>query len=77
MLFYNKITESEGSDTAEVIDVDCTGLRSSKQCDICHFYFFKNRNFNYQSYICNGCHDAALPAKAITDSKIITIKNST
>ena len=47
MLFYDKITESEGLDTTEGIGVDCTGVGSFKQCDICHFYFFKNRNFNY------------------------------
>ena len=77
MLFYNKKTESEGLDTTESIDVYRTGVGSSKQCNICHFYFFKNRNFNYQHYICTGCHDAALCAQAITDIKIIIIKRGT
>ena len=63
MLFFNKITESEGLDTIEGIDIDRIGVGSSKQCDICHFYFFKNRNFNYQPYICDLCHDAALRAQ--------------
>ena len=40
MLFCNNRTESEGLETTEGIDVDCTGVGSSKQCDICHFYFF-------------------------------------
>ena len=52
-------------------------MGSSKQCDICHFYFFKNKNFNYQLYICDGCHDAALPAWAKTDMKRTMIKSST
>ena len=77
MLFYNKITESEGSDTTEGIHVDHTGVESSKEYDICHFYFFKNRNFNYQPYLCDECHDAALRAQAIADIKIITIKSGT
>ena len=75
--FTIKKIESEGLSTTESIDVDCTGVGSSKQCDICHFYFFKNRNFNYQHYICDGCHDAALRAQAITDIKIIIIKRGT
>ena len=39
MLFYDKITESEGLDTTESTNVICTGAGSSKQCDLCHFYF--------------------------------------
>ena len=74
---HNKITELEGLDTTEVTDVNHTGVGSSKQCDICHFYLFKNRNFNYQPYICYGCHDATLHAQAITNTKIITIKSGT
>ena len=77
MLFYNKITETEGLDITEGIDVDCTGVESSKQSEICHFYFFKIRNFNFQPYICDGCHDAVLRAQAITNIKIIAIKCST
>ena len=53
MLFYNKIIESEGLDTSEGTDVICTGMVSSKWCDFCPFYFFKNRNFNYQPRVCN------------------------
>ena len=34
MLFYNKITESEGLNRTVGINVNCTGVGSSKQCDI-------------------------------------------
>ena len=76
MLFYSKMTKSEGIDTTER-DLVSTNVESSKQCDICHFYFFKNRNFNYQSHVCNQCHGGALCAKPITDLKIITTKKGT
>ena len=75
MLFYSKITESEGIDTER--DVVCTNEESSKQCDICHFYFFKNKNFNYHPHVCNECHGTALRAQSITDLKIITTKRGT
>ena len=54
MLFYDRISESEG------IDANLTGMDTSKECNICHFYFFKNRNLLYQLLVCNGCHDASL-----------------
>ena len=68
MLYYGKILKSEG------IDEQRTGLGISKECDICRFYFFKNRNFLYQPYVCNGCHDISLRAIKLTDIKIITVK---
>ena len=77
MLFYNKTTELEGIDITEEADVVCTNAESSKQCGICHFYFFKNRNFNYQPNVCNECHGAALRAQSITDLKIITTTKGT
>ena len=29
----------------------------SKESDICHFWYFLDRNFNYEKYLSNGCHD--------------------
>ena len=70
MLFYSKIIESEGIDTTER-DVVCTNVESPKLCYICHFYFFKNRNFNYQPHVCDECHGAALRAQI---SKLLRLK---
>ena len=71
MLLYSKITESEGIDILEGIDVVRSDLESSKRCDICHFYFLKNRNFNSQP------HGGVLHVQSITDLKIIMIKKAT
>ena len=49
MLEYERIDISEG------IDVNKTNL--SKQCDICHYWYFKDIGLKYQLYLCNGCHD--------------------
>lgn len=73
MLFYCKITESEGIDKSEGVDVVRDGgVFSYKQYDICHFYFFKNRNFNYELYVCNEWN-----AQSIADPKIDAIKKGT
>ena len=49
MLEYERIDISEG------IDVNKTNL--PKQCDICHYWYFKDIGLKYQLYLCNGCHD--------------------
>ena len=40
---------------SERIDVNKTNL--SKECDICHYWYFKDIGFKYEPYLCNGCHD--------------------
>ena len=49
MVEYNRIDISEGT------DVNKTNL--SKECDICHYWYFKDIGFNYDPYLCNGCHN--------------------
>ena len=68
MLFYNRISESEG------IDANRTGLDTSKECNFC---FFKDRNFLYQPHACNGCHDVSLHAISLTYFKVTLVKDNT
>ena len=49
MLECDRIEISEG------IDVNKTN--ASKECDICHYWYFKDIGFKYEPYLCNGCHD--------------------
>ena len=53
----------------------CSGFSQKSQSPFVMYIFFKNRNFNYQSYVCNECHGASLCAQWSTDLNIITIKN--
>ena len=46
--------EYERIDISEEIDVNKTNL--SKECDICHYWYFKDIGFKYEPYLCNGCH---------------------
>ena len=48
MLFYDRVPNSK------VIDINRNGKPISKECSFCHFYTFKDRSFNYQSYSWNG-----------------------
>ena len=49
MLQYEKIDISEG------IDVDKTN--KSKECILCHYWYFLDKNFNYGPYLCDGCYN--------------------
>ena len=46
MLEYDRIDISAG------IDVGKTN--KSRECDICHYWYFLDKNFNYEKYLCNG-----------------------
>ena len=46
MIEYDRIDISEG------IDMNKTCV--SKKCDICHYWYFVDKNFNYEPYFCNG-----------------------
>ena len=50
MVEYDRIDISEG------IDVNISGV-NSRECRLCYYYYFLDINFNYQKYLCDGCHD--------------------
>ena len=64
MLEYDRIDLSEG------IDVKQLG-ENSKECGLCKFWFFEDKNFNYQSYFCDGCHDMSMKVVNMKDLAIV------
>ena len=66
MLEYNRIDISEG------IDINKTNL--SKECDIFHYWYFRDIGFKYEPYLCSGCHD--LMQKAINNIAIVYVRGS-
>ena len=68
MLEYNRIDISEG------VDANKTSL--SKECDICHYWCFKDIGFKYESYLCNGCHDLMQKALSFNNVVIVYVKGS-
>ena len=61
-------------DISEGTDVDKTN--KSKKCDICHYWYFLDENFNYEKYLCNGCHDLMQKAMSFNDVPIVSIKGN-
>ena len=68
MLEYGRI------DISEAIYVNKTS--ASKQCDILHYYYFKDIGFKYELFLCNGCHDLMQKDMSFNDVAIIYIKGS-
>ena len=62
--------ECDRIDISEGIDVNKTNL--SKECDICHYWYFKDICFKYKPYLCNGCHDL-MQKKAISFNNIAIV----
>ena len=69
MLWYQKIHVSEG------IDVNKTS--GSKECELCHYWFFKDIRFKFEEHVCNKCHDLLTMAYSLKDIAILSAKRAT
>ena len=69
MLKYEKIDASEG------IDVNKTS--ASKECELCHYWFFEDVGFKLEKHFCNGCHDLLTTAYSLKNIAILSVKRAT
>ena len=68
MLYYNRI------DVSERVDVNKTS--ESKECDICHYWYFLNKDFKFQPNIVDSrCHDLLMMSMNLSDIAILNIKS--
>ena len=70
MLEHDKIDINEG------IEVKKNKL-VSKECIICNYWYFINRNLNYQRYVCDGCHDMSLKTGSMHNLAIVYNNDNT
>ena len=68
MIKYNRIDISEG------FDVNKTS--SLKECDICHYWYFKDIGVKHEPYLCNSCHDLMQKAMTFNNVAIVYVKGS-
>ena len=66
MLKYERIDVSEG------IDPDKSD--KSKECMICHYWYFKDIGYKYEPHVCNGCQDLSMVVYDLNDFMILNIK---
>ena len=66
--------EQDRIDILEEIDVNKTS--ASKECDICHYWYFKDIGFKCELYLCNGSHDLMQKAMSFNNAVIVYVKGS-
>ena len=66
MLEYDRIDISEGIDINKCEE-------TSRRCSLCKFYYFLDKNFSYEPFLCNGCYDMSLKAVIIMEIIIVLI----
>ena len=68
MLTYERIDISDG--------IDLNKSYKSKECMLCHCWYFLDKNFSYGPYLCDGCYNMTLKCNKLKNIAIIRIKKS-
>ena len=68
MIYCDRIDVSEG--------IDVNKKSASKDCDVCHYWYFLNFSFNFQPNVCNRCHGLLMMFVNLSDISILNIKGS-
>ena len=68
MLVYEKIDISDG------IDVDMPD--KSKECMLCHYWYFLDKSFSYRPYLCDGCYNMIQKRNKLKNIAIVHIKEN-
>ena len=68
MLEYDRLNILEG--------IDINKANASKECDICHYWYFLDKNFSYEPYLCNARHDLMQKAMNFNDAAIVSINRN-
>ena len=68
MLEYERIDILEG--------IDVNKINSSKECDICHCWYFKDIGSKYEPYLFNGCHDLMQKPMGFNNIAFVYIKEN-
>ena len=66
MLQYKKIDVSVG--------IDVHKKSASKECELCHYWYFKDVGFKYEEHVCNGCHDLLTMSYGLENIEILSAK---
>ena len=67
MLRFEKISISAG--------IDINKSNKSKECIICHYWYFKRVGYKFEPYVCNKCHDMSMMAYELENIAILNVKS--
>ena len=66
MLQYEKSNISEGIEINKTI--------ASKECMLCHYWYFKDFGFKFEPRVCNKCHDVMMTTYEFKNIAILNVK---
>ena len=66
MLWCERIGISEGIDTNKT--------SASKDCKLCHNWYFENIGYKFELDVCNKCHDVLMTAYELKNIVILNVK---
>ena len=66
--------EYERIDISDEIDVDMSD--KSKECMLCHNWYFLDKIFSYGPYLCDGCYNIVQKCNKLKNSAIVNVKKS-
>ena len=65
---------SEKIDLSDGIDVDMSNR--SKECIFSHYWYFLDKSFSYERYLCDGCYNMMQKCNKLKNIAIVHIKES-
>ena len=68
MLYFDRTDVSEG--------IYLNKTSTSKECDICYYWYFLNYSFMFQPNVCNRRLDLLMMSMNLTDIAVLNVKGS-
>ena len=59
-------------DVSKGIDTNKTSV--SKECMLCHYWYFKDVGFKFELHVCNKCRDVLMTANELRNIAIFYVK---
>ena len=64
--------QNETIDVSERIDVN--KINASKQCILCHYWYFKDVGFKFELHVCSKCHNILMTVYGLKNIAILNVK---
>ena len=68
MIEYDRINLDEG--------INLNKTSNSEECWLCNFWYFLDKNFNYQKYYCDGCNNMSIKTVSIKNLTVVYSKKN-
>ena len=66
--------EDERINISDGIDVGMTN--KSKECMLCHYWYFLHKKFSFRPYLCDGCYSMMQKCNKLKNIAIVHVKKS-